>query len=285
MSFGIVIDSSADLHPSLDEDIIVVENGIIINGKEKIEGKDITRNEFIEYLNQGGLATTSQATPTRFKEAYERATAEYDDVLSIHVGSKLSGVLNNAYMSSRKFKDKIHFYDSGTVSIGITYLIHLAQRMRKEGMTVEQAIQAMESVKDKIFIRVICQNVDYLSKSGRVTGTKFYAAKLLGLKPIMAVEKGLVIQSGVGVGIKRTLKRIIKDFSRAFNPESEPFIITGNVQKNEYYEDFKQTILNMYNPKEFYETGLSGLIIAHLGPFALGALFAPSIERTIENYL
>ncbi len=283
MSFGIVTDSSADMHPSIAKEVIAVNNGIIIDGVERIEGEDITREELIDILNKGAFATTTQASPSRFKAAYEKATKEYDKVLSIHVGSKLSGVLNNANSTSKLFGDRITIFDSQSVSIGTTYLIKLAISLRERGYSLQETVNILQQARGKAIIRVITRDTDYLARSGRVTGTKFTLVKLLRLKPIIAVEDGLVIQKGVGIGIPRTIKKITRELTQEYPPESKPFIILGNVQANEYFDGFKKQILRRYNPSEYLETGLAGVIIAHLGPYALGGMFAPSLESYLDE--
>ncbi|GIT01619.1 MAG: hypothetical protein CM1200mP27_02440 [Chloroflexota bacterium] len=61
------------------------------------DGVEIQADDFYSRLQMGGRTpTTSQPTPSDFQEVYSDLIGRGDQVISIHVSSKLSGTLNSA---------------------------------------------------------------------------------------------------------------------------------------------------------------------------------------------
>jgi hypothetical protein len=81
----------------------VVPLTIVIDGVEHAEGEDIDADAFYACFDDGATpqVSTSQPGPGRFTEAYARlASSGADEILSIHIGSALSGTLNSARIAA-----------------------------------------------------------------------------------------------------------------------------------------------------------------------------------------
>ena len=83
---ALVTDSTADLPPQLvaDNDITVVPLTVTVGGREYLDGVDIRTAEFYRQLMASKEpATTSQPSPGRFAEVYERLLGDHGEVLSL----------------------------------------------------------------------------------------------------------------------------------------------------------------------------------------------------------
>ena len=95
---AIVTDSASMLPPALAarHNIIVAPLSIVMDGQEFAEGIDISAAELYERLAAGATVSTSQPSPGRVLECYERAQRDgADAVLSIHIGSGISGTITS----------------------------------------------------------------------------------------------------------------------------------------------------------------------------------------------
>ena len=54
----------------------------------------------------------------------------------------------------------------------------------------------------------VLDNLETLRKNGRLTGVKALVASTLSIKPIMAGDKGNIVQRGQSVGMKKALRRM-----------------------------------------------------------------------------
>ena len=54
----------------------------------------------------------------------------------------------------------------------------------------------------------VLDNLETLRKNGRLTGVKALVASTLSFKPIMAGDKGNIVQRGQSIGMKKALRRM-----------------------------------------------------------------------------
>src|SRR5689334_8983277 len=98
MTVRIVTDSTCDLPPALVEayGITVVPLTVFFGDEALLDGVDIDAPTFYERL--GGshvLPRTSQPSVDLFRTAYEELGNDADEIVSIHISSRLSGTLNS----------------------------------------------------------------------------------------------------------------------------------------------------------------------------------------------
>ena len=93
MAVRIVTDSTADLPPETARElgVSVVPLTVIFGEESFLEGIDMSTELFYERLVESKeLPKTSAPSTGQFIEAYENALKEADEILSIHISSKLS---------------------------------------------------------------------------------------------------------------------------------------------------------------------------------------------------
>ena len=81
---------------------------------------DLDVDRFYASIDAGRRAATSQPSPGRFADAYAAAHARGDrEVLSIHVGSQISGTVGSAEIAAREAPLPVKVIDTGTASFGV----------------------------------------------------------------------------------------------------------------------------------------------------------------------
>ena len=98
-NFAVVTDSTSDLTESQARDygITVVPLSVTIGG-ETWPDQTLSQAEFFERMNaEPVLPTTSQPSLGAFVSAYEAALERADEVISVHISSKLSGTFEGAH--------------------------------------------------------------------------------------------------------------------------------------------------------------------------------------------
>jgi len=91
---AIVTDSTADISPELvaARQITVVPLTVNLDGRSYLDGVDITPAEFYARMGtSSGMATTSQPAPGQFADDYRRLLGAHEEVVSLHISSRLSG--------------------------------------------------------------------------------------------------------------------------------------------------------------------------------------------------
>ena len=144
MSVRIVTDSTADLPAEMAQElaIAVVPLSVIFGEGTLKEGIDISHDVFYERLARSKeLPTTSSPSVGDFLDTYRDVLKETDEIVSVHVSSKLSATYSNATQAAAILADegaRIEVVDSRTVSLGMMFLCQAAVKAASQGATVEE---------------------------------------------------------------------------------------------------------------------------------------------------
>ena len=94
MTVKIVTDSGSDLpaHIAKELDITVVPVYIYFGEKGYRDGMDMSPDELYQRLEEGSVhPTTTQPMPSDFANVYKDLSHETDQIVSIHLPTKISG--------------------------------------------------------------------------------------------------------------------------------------------------------------------------------------------------
>lgn len=205
---ALVTDGTADLTDEIKKkyDIHVVPLKVRFGDQEYFDG-ELSYEEFYRRLAEGDvLPKTSQPSPEDFGRLYARLLEEYQEVISVHVSSALSGTINAAYLAREKFKEKIHIVDSKTISLSIALMLMEAARNIKEGQDVARILDNLAKARKNIETFITLNTMEYLQKGGRIGRVQGFMGSLLNIKPIIRVGDDGVYQTyGKALSQKKAL--------------------------------------------------------------------------------
>ena len=205
MSVRIIVDSACDLGKEkateLGLDFISLKT--IFGEKEYLDGDELTSQEFYEKLIESDeLPSTSQATPYEFEEAFRSIVENGDTAVCITLSSQLSGTNQSANIAAEDYEGKIFVVDSENVTIGEQILVMYAIKLRDEGKSAEEIADLLNAQKKNIRLIALLDTLEYLKKGGRVSSAAAFAGTLLSIKPVIAIEDGVVSILGKARGSK-----------------------------------------------------------------------------------
>lgn len=198
MAVRIVTDSTADLPPELAHElgIAVVPLSVIFGDDVYRDKVDITHDLFYEKLvTNKVLPTTSAPSVGDFLAVYEPLLKETDEIVSIHISSKLSATYNNACTAAQYLADKgarIEVVDSLSVSFGIMFMATAAARAAKAGATVEKIRALVGGMIPRIRISVVLDTLEYVRRGGRIGRARAFLGTVLRVKPLLSIRDGEV---------------------------------------------------------------------------------------------
>ena len=199
---SIVADSASDLSPaSAAAAGITIVPLIVRFGDQEFEaGVDLSADAFWEKMLAPGapLPTTAAASAGTFKEAFERLfQAGTDEIVCVTVGSKISATFKSASIARDLLPGRtIEVVDSASASMGIGLLAILAAEMAADDADADAATiaAALRARVPDLDLYVALDTLDYLRRSGRISGTRAAVGGLLSVKPIIAIRDGEVLQ-------------------------------------------------------------------------------------------
>lgn len=194
----IVTDSTCNLSlfPELLQkyDIRVAPISIQFGMETYEEDVDIDRHLFYRKIDELGIIpTTSQPSPGRFAEHYRELTEQGHSILTITITSKHSGTYQSAILAKDMVPGAdVEVFDSATISLGTGYMVLEAARAAEGGQSRENILHRLAEIRDNMCLFLTPATLKYLQMSGRVGKLATAFASLLNIKPIIAIENGLL---------------------------------------------------------------------------------------------
>ena len=250
---GIVTDGAADMlrNDVLEkdfyirgEDVLVVPINILFEKDSYETGIDLTTERFRELIKERKvIPTTSIPNEERFCDAYnELVNRQNLDVVSIHVGSKLSGTRDMAEGVAKKYNGRVSVVDSGTVSMAQGLMVIEAEKMAAKGATKEKILEMLTEMKERTTLRAVIPNLDYVKRSGRLNVTQLYAGKMLGLIGIAQIDNNISTTAKKIIGNRRTINWLT-DYATQEGKNVPKRVVLLDYGARQFSEDLKQRLI------------------------------------------
>lgn len=271
---ALVTDGTADLTDEIqkDCDIHVVPLKVRF-GVQEYSGGELTSEEFYRRLaEEDELPKTSQPSPEEFGCLYAKLLEEYQEIISVHVSSALSGTFNAAYLAKQKFKEKIHLVDSKTLSLGMGLMLMEAARNIKEGQDVAWILDNLAKARKNIETLFTLNTMEYLQKGGRIGRVQGFMGSLLNIKPIIRVgDDGVYHTYGKAHSQKKALDSVaqaFQDLAKGRKAIRLVIVHGAALQAGLYLKDTLEKTFHLQT-SAFNQVG--PVIGVHTGPGTVGA--------------
>ena len=218
--FIIVTDSSCDLPVDIikKHDIRVVPMCVTVNGKtcmHHYDFREMPNQEFCEALKNGAKGSTAG---TNIQDAYnvmKNVALEGKDIIFLSISSGLSCSYQNACLAAEDIKDefpdiKVAIIDTRSVCVGVGLLIVYAAMAKERGRPFDEVVHLMDEYRHHVHHHFTVNDLDALSRSGRISHTTAAVGSLLNIKPMLYIDsEGKVQSEGKTRGRKAAIKQLI----------------------------------------------------------------------------
>jgi len=275
MKIGLVTDSPSDLPIDLVErySIEVIPAVLVIDGKEYIDGIDISRETYYRRLPDLRQApTTAAPSPNDFASRYQKLLSiGCEHVISIHIAEKLTSIPNFARTAARDFPGQVIVVDSGSLSLGSGFQVLAAAEAVEQGSDLSTVLEAIRSVRERIRVGAALDTMDYLRRSGRVPAAVTAIGGLLSIKPVVELREG-VIKPLNAARTTRNATQALLNFLMTHGPLDRLAILHTNAAERaqEFVELLLRSEARRNLPNEMRMVNVTSLIGTHIGPNGLG---------------
>lgn len=276
--FAVVTDSAADIDPSRAAELgIHVVPLTVIIGESTFDDGVFTQEQLFERIAEAGTSAvgTSQPSPGTLVRAYELALKDADEVIAIHISSRLSGTCDLARTVSQQFGGRVHVFDSRNLSWGAGWQVVEAAACAAEGLSVAETLPRLEQARRETRIVVTLDSLERLNRSGRIGAVATYLGAMLNLKVSVAVNpSGAFIPVRGNRGNKAALKSTIAWITQNMRGASGGSFAVGNALAPDRAEALADEIRSRWRVDELvmYEAGSA--ISVHAGTI-WGVAFRP----------
>ena len=194
MAVKVVTDSTSDIPKELAAQlgIAVVPLTVFFGEQPFKDGIDIHPDEFFKRLTSGGvLPRTTQPTVGEFTEVYKPLVDAGNEIVSVHISSKLSGTVNSALSASHEMQDaKIEIVDTGLASLALALVAKAAAVAANGGASLAEVVKVANDTAEHIDLYFVLDTLEFLQKGGRIGKAQAILGGLLSIKPVLKVVDG-----------------------------------------------------------------------------------------------
>jgi len=212
---ALVTDSTCDLPAEIlaKYQIEIVPLTVHFDEDTYYDKVDLDSEEFYKMMESAAdLPTTSQPSVGLFMDKYQKLAAEYDQIISIHLSSALSGTCESARLAAAQLDDlNVEIIDSKSTSTGLGFMVLLAAKMIKEGKNLEEIKDKILKEREKITIYFTVNELSYLEKGGRIGKAQAFLGSIFNFNPILELSAatGEITPKEKIRGYKKTNQKMI----------------------------------------------------------------------------
>ena len=270
----IVLDTAGDLPEGWQAkyDIDLIPINIIHEGKNYLQGIDISYEDFYKIVEEeGAIPSTSQPSPHQFIDFYRKTASKDDQIISIHVTEKLSGTMASCKQAADELKGELNVtpFDSASGTIMMGMMAKEARVMDRNGKSLPEIINRLVEIREQHRLVFTLDTMKFARMSGRIVNLQAALASLLNVKPIIELKKG---ELEMGEKVRSRSKSIDLVLNKMKDTFKEQRLMAGVVFARDKQSgiDLLQRVIENFNCEEAIIGELSISLSAHFGPGTLG---------------
>jgi DegV family protein with EDD domain len=195
--YAIVADGTASFPPRMEQelDIRVLPLHVDIGDQSYTAGVDLTAEEFYRKIAAPGVKPgTSTPSIGECRELYDKILGEgMRKILVLTIATELSATYSIAATTAQQIGDAhIEVVDSRSVAGALALIATACARARRDGRSFEDSLALARRLAGKVHILCAADVLEYLKRSGRISGGAALFGSLLSVKPILEVADGKV---------------------------------------------------------------------------------------------
>lgn len=283
MSYVILTDSSANLTDELIEqfDLGVVSFTFHVGDKEiksYIKGQKTDLKQFYTMMRNKEHITTSLVSPDAFTEFFEEYLKQGLDILYIGFSSGLSGTYQSSTIAAESLREaypdrKILTVDTLSACLGLGLLVYHAAVMKQEGKSIDEVYNWLMENRLRMCHWFTCDDLFFLKRGGRISGTAAVFGSILQVKPVMHVDNdGKLAVVSKARGRKQSLQELVKHMEETVEAPQEQMIYIAHGDCAEEAEYVRRLVEEKFSVKGVLMNCIDPVIGSHAGPGTM-ALF------------
>ena len=278
----IITDSASDIPKYLVEkyNIGYLPICIVMDGKVYYDRYDLDGREYMKKLPEmEEIPTTSMVPIELMEKEFRKNLDEYDYQIFVTLSAKASGGNNAAHLLKEQIEDElgkesnIIILDSQKYSMLFGKDVVKMAELASKDASLDEILEAFEHGKKTGNAYFIVDDLKHLQKGGRIKATTAVIGGLLGIKPILTINDGLVENIGKERGMQKSLNKIVDMTVGEYDVIKKPKIWLANGYADESCEIAKNLLKEKLGDVEIEKFDLGCIIGTHTGPGVIGIIF------------
>ena len=278
----IVTDGAVDMPQGWEKeyDIHVLPLWVRFGERVYTQGIDIGPENFYSLVRENrAIPKTSLPSPQQVVDFYRKIASKGDNILSVHLASKLSGTFSVIQIAAQELADEINIvpFDSGAGSAAMGWMCREARLLERSGAAMSEIVQRLEKFREQLTLIFTVDNLEFAQLSGRVNSLQSAVSSVLRIKPVIMLRDGLLYAGEKVRTRRRALERLL-DCVRERVGTRKILLAVVHAADPETAQLIVEKAKTLFNIKELIVTELSIPVAAHLGPGTVGIVAIPVEE-------
>lgn len=270
----IVADSSMTIEPELIKslDITVVPLSVMIDSKLYSDNELKEEGQFLQLMRASkSLPKTSQPPVGLFADIYELLVKEgATAIVAIHLSPALSGTIEASRQGAEIAAAPVTVLDSGFTDQALKFQVVEAARLAQAGASLEEILEAVESIKRKTELYIGVSTLEHLVKGGRIGRVTGLLSSLLNIRVVMEMKNDSLQTLVKGRGNK-TFTKWLDSYLAENSQRQIAEVAISYAGQRDFADSLKQTIATVFDgPITVLETG--SIIQTHTGEGAFAVM-------------
>ncbi|MCR5149034.1 MAG: DegV family protein [Eubacterium sp.] len=237
-------------------------------------------HEFYEMLRKGVLPNTSAISREKYIAYFEPHFAAGNDILYVHFSRAMSATFDAmdqaVELLMEKYPDrKFYEIDTKGITIGSLNILKEIGDMFKAGKNIEDVLKWAETEVDKFAVYFFADDLKFFKHSGRVSGIAGTMGTLLGIRPIIYMDKdGKMVSIGKEKGREKAIEKLLYYVNELGENVTDHRVIIAHADAPELAQRLAELLVERYGDKLRLEiTNVNPTAGSHCGPNTVGVSF------------
>jgi DegV family protein with EDD domain len=274
---AVVTDSSPYIpqHIIEENDIHVVPLLVIWGEENFYDGVDITPVEFYQRLETAKIMpSTSQPSVADFEVLFRSLHQQGYDILAVLISEDLSGTVSSATQAKQMLPEaNIEIVNSRSIAMALGFQVLAAARAANQGASLEECKRLALEARENAGVIFVLDTLEFLHRGGRIGGAKRFVGTLLNVKPVLAIDDGLVVPLDSVRTQKKALERIIDLIEERTQGHQNIRLATLHANNPETAHFILDRAMERIPSIEQVFSEVSPVVGTHAGPGAVGLAY------------
>lgn len=195
MRTAIVTDSTSYIPEEVrrSHGIYMIPLQVTFKNESFAEEEEIHVDEFYRKAKEE-LPKTSQPPLGEFITLYQKLASQYDEVISVHLSSGISGTFSGAIQAGNLVENlDVHAFDSENSCAMQGFYAIKAAKLAKEGMSASAILEELDEMKGSLKAYFMVEDLNHLQRGGRLSSAQALVGGLLQIKPLLHFQNKVIV--------------------------------------------------------------------------------------------
>ncbi len=257
--------------------------------KETSTKKEQIKEVFERVKTEKTLPKTSQPSAQDFMDKFEEIKNDgYDRIIVLTISGKLSGTIQGATIAANMYLEEvggidIDVFDSKNVAqpaaiAAIEVAKHVAEN---PSISNEEVTAILDHYSKEAKIYLMVDTLDFLAYGGRISNTIAAIGNIFGIKPILEVKEGEILEFAKARSMKKAYQTILNELENGTEPSDDIYLLATHTEAEKEAKKLLK-VAKTHRPEsdQSFETiSLGSVVGIHVGPGSVAIVWAPKYKK------